>query len=69
MDNITTLLSDYDLILLNEAANNNTLKVELLDIEKFIKVNRHWKRTGAYKRFDALEDARQYALKDLKRIA
>ncbi|MGN1394244.1 MAG: hypothetical protein ACI4V7_09515 [Succinivibrionaceae bacterium] len=39
MDNITTLLSDYDLILLNEAANNNTLKVELLDIEKFIKVN------------------------------
>ena len=38
-NNITTLLTDYDLILLNEAANNNTLKVELLDIEKFIKVN------------------------------
>lgn len=34
-------------------------------IEKYIKVNGKW-RSIEYKRFDTLEDARQYALKDLK---
>lgn len=38
-------------------------------IEKFKKTDGLWKRTDEYKRFDALEDARRYALKDLKRIA
>lgn len=38
-------------------------------IEKFVKINEYWKRTDEYKRFHTLEDARQYALKDLKRIA
>lgn len=38
-------------------------------IEKFKKVDGHWKRTGVYKRFDTLEEASQYALKNLKRIA
>lgn len=34
-----TLLSDYDLISINEAVSNNRLTGELLDIEKFVKVN------------------------------
>ena len=38
-------------------------------IEKWVKINELWKRTDTYKRFDTLEDARQYALKDLKKIA
>lgn len=38
-------------------------------IEKWIKINGSWKRTDIYRRFDTLEDARQYALKDLKKIA
>lgn len=35
-------------------------------IEKYIKVNGTWKSTDTYKRFDTLEDARQYALNDLE---
>lgn len=38
-------------------------------IEKWVKIDGSWKRTDVYKRFDTLEDARQYALKDLKKIA
>lgn len=38
-------------------------------IEKWIKIDGSWKRTNAYKRFDTLEDAKQYILKDLKIIA
>lgn len=38
-------------------------------IEKWVKIDDHWKRTNVFKRFDTLEEARQYALKDLKIIA
>lgn len=38
-------------------------------IEKWIKIDGTWKRTNVYKRFDTLEEARQYALRDLKKIA
>ena len=34
-------------------------------IEKWIKINGQWKRTGTYKRFNTLNEARQYALKNL----
>lgn len=37
-------------------------------IEKYVKVDGHWKRTNEYKRFDRLEDARKYALKDLQLV-
>ena len=36
-------------------------------IEKWVKINGSWKRTNAYKRFDTLEDASQYALNNLKK--
>ena len=36
-------------------------------IEKWIKVNGSWKCTNIYKRFDTLEDARQYAINNLQK--
>lgn len=36
-------------------------------IEKWVKINDSWKRTNTYKRFDTLEEARHYALKNLRR--
>ena len=38
-------------------------------IEKWVKVNEKWECTDIYKRFDTLEDARQYAINDLQKIA
>ncbi len=37
-------------------------------IEKWTKENGTWKKTGEYKRFDSLEEARDFAKKDLKLI-
>ena len=36
-------------------------------IVKCVKINGSWKQTNIYKRFDTLEDARQYAINNLQK--